>query len=68
VTRAGCGNLCPPLGRGCFGCFGPVPEANTAALAAQMAAQGVPAADIRDLFATFNAAAPAFAAESGRHG
>jgi coenzyme F420-reducing hydrogenase gamma subunit len=73
VTRAGCGNLCPPLGRGCFGCFGPVPEANTAALAAQTAAQGVPAADIRDLFATFNAAAPAFAAPafaagSRRHG
>lgn len=67
VTRAGCGNLCPPLGRGCYGCFGPVGEANTAALAAQFAGMGLDAAAIRDLFRGFNAAAPAFATESARH-
>ncbi len=25
VTQAGCGALCPSVGRGCFGCFGPAP-------------------------------------------
>lgn len=24
-TQAGCGALCPAVGRGCFGCFGPAP-------------------------------------------
>ena len=67
VTQAGCGNLCPPLGRGCYGCFGPVAEANTPALAAQFRRMGLDDRAIRDLFRSFNAAAPAFAAESARH-
>jgi sulfhydrogenase subunit delta len=25
MTQAGCGALCPAIGRGCFGCFGPAP-------------------------------------------
>ena len=25
VTQAGCGALCPAVGRGCYGCFGPAP-------------------------------------------
>lgn len=28
ATRAGCGALCPSTGRGCYGCFGPAPEAD----------------------------------------
>ena len=67
VTRAGCGNLCPSIGRGCFGCFGPVDGANTASLAAQLAALDTPPAAIRDLFRSFNAAAPEFDAESRNH-
>lgn len=27
VTRSGCGALCPGVQRGCYGCFGPAPEA-----------------------------------------
>ncbi len=27
VTRSGCGALCPGKGRGCYGCFGPAPDA-----------------------------------------
>jgi sulfhydrogenase subunit delta len=28
VTRTGCGAICPSKGRGCYGCFGPVPNAD----------------------------------------
>ena len=28
VTRSGCGAICPRFARGCYGCFGPRPEAN----------------------------------------
>ena len=33
VTRTGCGALCPGMGRGCYGCFGPSQPPNTEALA-----------------------------------
>lgn len=32
VTRTGCGALCPGKGRGCYGCFGPTPDAEVEAL------------------------------------
>jgi coenzyme F420-reducing hydrogenase gamma subunit len=32
VTRTGCGALCPASGRGCYGCFGPTPEAEMGAM------------------------------------
>jgi hypothetical protein len=44
-----------------------VAEANTPALAAQFRRMGLDDRAIRDLFRSFNAAAPAFAAESARH-
>jgi coenzyme F420-reducing hydrogenase gamma subunit len=67
VTRAGCGNLCPPLGRGCYGCFGPMPGANVESLARQFAAMGMRPTAIRDLFRSFNAAAPEFQRISETH-
>jgi len=33
VTRAGCGALCPSLGRDCYACFGPSDDPNPEALA-----------------------------------
>jgi coenzyme F420-reducing hydrogenase gamma subunit len=64
VTRTGCGALCPAVGRGCFGCFGPVDGANTASLAATLRVQGMAPVDVSRLFRTFNALAPAFLDES----
>ena len=66
VTHAGCGALCPAYGRGCYGCFGPHDTPNTPALAGRLAFLGMPGRDVQRVFATFNAAAPAFRAESER--
>jgi sulfhydrogenase subunit delta len=34
LTRDGCGALCPNAGRGCYGCFGPLPDAQVESMAA----------------------------------
>lgn len=60
VTRAGCDALCPSIGRGCFGCFGPTESANYDALVAQLKVLGTPDATVARLFGTFNTAAPGF--------
>ena len=67
VTSAGCGNLCPSVGRGCYGCFGPSEGPNTQGLAAEFKALGIEDKVIHDLFAGFTCAAPAFAEEIKRH-
>lgn len=41
VTQAGCGVLCPSLGRACYGCFGPREGANIDALLGQFEASGM---------------------------
>jgi sulfhydrogenase subunit delta len=61
VTQAGCGAICPAFGRGCYGCFGPVPTPNLAALTAQLRQLGMTEAEVDRVFATFNAASPALA-------
>jgi len=68
VTRTGCGALCPTVGRGCFGCFGPADTANTSSLATSLHARGTDRVDIMRLFRTFNAMAPAFLHESVSQG
>ena len=60
VTHAGCGALCPAVGRGCYGCFGPMTGANVAALTAQLADDGMDVEERRRIFSTFNVAAPEF--------
>lgn len=66
VTHAGCGALCPSIGRGCFGCFGPSETANTTALADQLERISVSDLEIARLLHTFNAASPVFLAEHRR--
>ncbi len=67
VTQAGCGALCPSYARGCFGCYGPMENPNTAALSKQMAALGLSNHDVRLAFRSFNAYAEAFRKESDVH-
>src|SRR5512139_1279456 len=68
VTRAGCGALCPSLGRDCYGCYGPAENANTDALAAQFAHQGLSPQAIVQRFQSISNQAPVFlaAAEKAR--
>ena len=70
VTRAGCGALCPSLGRDCYGCYGPAENANTDALAAQFRSQGLAPEAIARRFQSINSQAPVFlaAAEKIRAG
>ena len=68
VTRAGCGAICPAYDRGCYGCFGPMESPNTEALSAWFRGLGESDAAIRRAYRTFNANAPAFRQESGKHG
>ena len=60
VTQTGCGAICPTFHRGCYGCFGPQDAPNTASLTAQLRVLRMPDDDVRRVFRTFNANAPAF--------
>jgi coenzyme F420-reducing hydrogenase gamma subunit len=64
VTRAGCGALCPSIGRGCFGCFGPSEGANPRALSDRLLEGGTTPADASRLFATFYVGNPLFGDEA----
>ncbi len=67
VTQAGCGALCPSYARGCYGCFGPKENPNTASLAAAWSRGGASDPDIVRAFRGFNAYAEAFRKESEAH-
>ena len=64
TTHAGCGALCPGLGRGCYGCFGPMESPNDPAQCDRLVADGLGPRDIGDLMQSFNAAAPLPSSES----
>lgn len=36
ATQAGCGAICPTIGRGCYGCFGPSRDVNPGAMATML--------------------------------
>jgi sulfhydrogenase subunit delta len=68
VTHAGCGAICPAYNRGCYGCYGPMEQPNTASLTREWQALGATGRDIRRVLRTFNAAAEPFRKESEAHG
>ena len=67
VTQAGCGALCPLYARGCFGCFGPKDQPNTASLAAHWRDIGADDPQLLRAFRTYTANAPAFRKEAILH-
>ena len=67
VTQAGCGGLCPAVHRGCYGCFGPMENPNTASLSSQFSQLGCSRNDVMRAFRGFNAYAEAFRKESDLH-
>ena len=67
VTQAGCGALCPAVGRGCYGCFGPKEDPNCGELAAAFKADGLDDLQICHAFRSFNAGAEPFRRESEAH-
>lgn len=67
VTHAGCGSLCPRFARGCYACFGPKEQANTASLAAHMQSEGADGPALVRSFRLITGWAEAFRKESERH-
>jgi coenzyme F420-reducing hydrogenase gamma subunit len=67
VVVNGCGAICPSMGRGCYGCFGPKEGANTEALADKMLAMGIPKDEVRRAFRFITGYSEAFRKESERH-
>jgi len=52
ITNAGCKALCPSVGRGCYGCFGPCKGANVKAFVSWLKEQGLYS---REIFENENA-------------
>ncbi len=53
VTNAGCRALCPSHNRACYGCWGPMKDANAGALGAQFEKMGLSKEDIFRRFTEF---------------
>jgi coenzyme F420-reducing hydrogenase gamma subunit len=68
VTQAGCGALCPLYERGCFACFGPKEQPNTAALAGHWQALGASELRLHRAFRGIAANTPDFRREATLHG
>ena len=66
VTRTGCGALCPGMGRGCYGCFGPAQRPNTDALGRTFVDLGVRPERAADAFRFITGWAPEFRAAADR--
>ena len=66
VTQSGCGAICPAYDRGCYGCHGPVAQANCESLSNHYLDNGTTTAELVPLLRNFNANSPAFREEGDR--
>jgi len=60
VTRSGCGALCPSVGRGCYGCYGPGENPNPTALGQRFEGFGLLPEQIANQFLAINNQAEPF--------
>lgn len=60
ATRSGCGALCPENGRGCYGCFGPAPDAKMDTIVPVMRALDRYPGETVNLLRNFTGYAPKF--------
>ncbi len=60
ATQAGCGAVCTSVGRGCYGCFGPVNQANTESLSNILVELERYPGETRQLFRNISNFAPVF--------
>ncbi len=65
VTSAGCGAICPTLNRECEGCFGPMSNPNTKALADIFKANGLNEMEIELKFRKYAGMTNEFRREAG---
>ncbi len=66
VTRTGCGAICPGMGRGCYGCFGPSQPPNSDALARLFLDFGMTPSQVAEKFNFITGYAPDFREASER--
>ena len=66
VTSAGCGAICPSLGRECEGCYGPMSNPNASALAEVFREIGLSRQDIQKKFRKYAGMTDEFRREAGR--
>lgn len=64
VTRSGCGAVCPRMGRGCYGCFGPAEQAQVPTWSRLTQAHGLSPQETAQRLRGFTGQALAFREES----
>jgi len=67
VTQAGCGALCPSMGRACYACYGPSEQVNDRSLGRRFEGFGLLPVEVARRFHFINNAAPAFKAAGDRY-
>lgn len=60
LTQSGCRAICPAYDRGCYGCYGPMPQAQPSSLVRQFMHEGTPPVQLVPLLRNYNGYAPAF--------